>query len=59
MADVVAEAASECVYVNANAFCDACNNDASGQKVMAAAEEAVVTVAIMLLVRLTPRLLPL
>ena len=55
----MAEAASECVYVNANAFCDACNNDASGQKVMAAAEEAVVTVAIMLLVRLTPRLLPL
>ena len=57
MVDEAAEAASECVYVYA--FCDACNNDASGQKVMADAAEVVVTVAIMLLARLAPQLLPL
>jgi hypothetical protein len=57
MVDEAAEAASECVYVYA--FCDACNNDACGQKVMAGAVAEVVNVVIVLLARLTPQFLPL
>jgi hypothetical protein len=57
MVDEAAEVASECVYVYAS--CDACSNDACGQKVMADVAEAVVNVAIMLLAQLTPQPLPL
>jgi len=58
MVDEAAEVVSECAtsILNACDVCnsDACNNDVSGQKVMAGAAAEVVTVAIMLLARLTP-----
>ncbi|MFI5158814.1 MAG: hypothetical protein ACHQF4_08105 [Sphingobacteriales bacterium] len=57
MVDVVVAAVNEYVYVYA--CCDACNNDAYGQKVLAGAVAAVAIVAIMLLAQLTPLLLPL
>jgi hypothetical protein len=58
MVGVAAVAASECATLTLNA-CDACNNDACGQKVMAGAVVAAVTVAIMLLEQSTPLFLPL
>jgi len=61
MVDEAAVAVSEYVYVYA--FCDACNNvsgdDVSEKKAMAGAAAEAATVAIMLLARLTPQLLPL
>jgi hypothetical protein len=58
MVGEAAEAVSGCAILNLNAcdVCnsDACNNDVFGQKAMAGAAAEVVTVAIMLLARLTP-----